>query len=76
MITFLLLSILLLTHCFIIDPADLSCMCSGGCSSDWCYLWGGPGAKTCRGALKSQAGNYYYTYDKEICDKAKGMVIF
>ena len=36
----------------------------------WCYLEGGLRADICPGAIRSKAGNYYWTKDAQICKNA------
>lgn len=37
----------------------------------WCYLAGGMAAATCPGARKSSRGNFYYTHDAGVCQRAE-----
>ena len=42
--------------------------------SVFCYLAGGLSSSNCPGALKSKAGDFYWTKDQTVCSKAKGML--
>ena len=37
----------------------------------WCYLAGGMEGKICKGAIKSDAGDFYWTKDSDICRAAE-----
>ena len=39
----------------------------------WCYLSGDLDGKYCKGAKKSARGNFYWTEDKGVCSRNKGI---
>ena len=56
---------------------DNTCICDNQCRDwnnsgvVWCQLKGGELSKTCNGAIKSEAGDFYWSDHSDYCEQTK-----